>query len=105
MSGSPRLSRRDLLKQAGLAGAAAVTGVGRAGAQTGALVVAGVPVEIAVSSIAAHTIRVSISPRAGTAARLAQDDGSLVDRAWPSPGLRVAAGGAASKNYEKEEQR
>jgi len=93
MSGSPRLSRRDLLKQAGLAGAAAVTGAGRVGAQTGALVVAGVPVEIAVTSISPRTMRVVVAPRSGASVHLSQDDGSLVARAWPAAGLRVTASG------------
>ncbi len=93
MTDARRLSRRDLLKQVGTVGAAAVAGAGRVAGQAGPLAVGGVPVEIAASSVSARTVRVVVTARPGSSVPLAPDDGSLVERAWPEPGLRVVDAG------------
>ncbi|MGE5244174.1 MAG: glycoside hydrolase family 31 protein, partial [Betaproteobacteria bacterium] len=94
---APLFSRRALLKRAALAGAAAIAGGPRADAQKAGLTIAGTPAELAVAAISRRTVRVTVTPRAGPTTRMSADDGSLVERAWPVPGLRVGAAGPARR--------
>jgi alpha-glucosidase/alpha-D-xyloside xylohydrolase len=94
----PRLSRRDLLKRVGAAGAGALASPGLARqAQPTPLSVSGRAVEIVITPVSAVTTRISVLPladdrTAGSAAAAAlQGDGALVDRQWPQPVARLAA--------------
>jgi alpha-glucosidase/alpha-D-xyloside xylohydrolase len=58
-------------------------------AQSGAITIAGQPVEIAISAASPLTVRITIAPIVDGAAQATRGDGSLVDRAWPAPVARL----------------
>jgi len=93
-----RLSRRDLLKRVGAAGAGALASPGLARqAQPAPLRVSGRAVEIVITPVSAVTTRISVVPltddrtAASAAAAALHGDGALVDRQWPQPAARLAA--------------
>src|SRR5882724_4176077 len=83
------LSRRELLKHAGIAGAGALVGARGADAQDGAITIAGQRVEIAIAAASPLTTRITIAPIVNGAAQTVRGDGSLVERAWPAPVARL----------------
>lgn len=86
------ISRRDVLKQAGLLSAGALLGVGRLpvplvpGGAAAPIIVAGRAVEIVVTPVSAATVRVSVVDATGAAP--IPDDGSLVRTHWGPPVAR-----------------
>lgn len=70
-------SRRDVLKQLGTAGAGVVLGGGLIRGQGADIVVAGRPVEIAVSSLSPSTVRIQVLPIQGGRAGAVPVDGAL----------------------------
>ena len=74
---SQRLSRRDLLKQLGSAGAGVVLAGGVFRGQGAPILVAGQAVEIHVGSVSPSTVRITIVPQGRSVA----DDGALVSAA------------------------
>ena len=71
------ISRRELLKQLGSAGAAVVLTGGTVRGQSGPILIAGQPVEILIAGIGPSTIRITVVPIGGAVG----DDGALVDGA------------------------
>jgi alpha-glucosidase/alpha-D-xyloside xylohydrolase len=82
------ISRRDMLKRVGSAGA--VAGLSAAGLNASAagepisIRIAGEPVEMSITPASALTARITITATAGVGS-----DGSLVERAWPVPVARI----------------
>lgn len=72
---SQPVSRREVLKQLGSAGAGVVVSGGILRGQSSPITVAGQPVEIAVASVSPSTVRITVLP-IGAAAK--KDDGALV---------------------------
>jgi alpha-glucosidase/alpha-D-xyloside xylohydrolase len=72
------LCRRDALKQIGAAGAGFVLAGGKLRGQGAGVTVAGRPVEIAVSSVSAATVRVTVRPLVGGAPAAVPLTGALV---------------------------
>lgn len=90
MNDISRPSRRRALKQIGAASVGtALAGTALGGTvlrgQGSPIIVAGRPVEIAVASVSASTVRLTVMPLAGTAALAVPDDGVLVDAARGRP--------------------
>src|SRR5262245_13653807 len=83
------LSRRDALKSFGAAGAGALLNSRAAIAQGAAIRVAGRPVEIAVTSVSAQTVRLSIVPIENGKPQPIPSDGSLAPQKWPAPVARL----------------
>ena len=99
-----RLSRRDLLKRVGAAGAGALAtpAIGRAGispsvspAQTpnAPIVIGDRPVELIITPVSAATARITLAPvssdrETDISAPAFSIDGSLVARTWPAPAAR-----------------
>ncbi len=94
---SALISRRVAMKRIGGAGAAAVAAIRFPAAE------GGVPgaVEVVVSPVSPHTLRLTFTDAVRTQVR---GDGALVDRSWPppaarpaiaEPGRRISVGGAA----------
>jgi alpha-glucosidase (family GH31 glycosyl hydrolase) len=82
-------SRRDVLKQIGLAGAGAIIAPAVIRGQNSPIRIAGMPVEIAVASVSATTVRITAAGIAGAAG--VPDDGALVRAADAKPLGRVRA--------------
>ncbi len=78
------VSRRDLLKQLGTAGAAAMFSGTILRGQSQPILVAGNPVEILIASISPSTVRITVVPAGASAAAVA-DDGALVRAAEGRP--------------------
>jgi alpha-glucosidase (family GH31 glycosyl hydrolase) len=74
-----RISRREAMKQLGLAGAGALMPVGVIRGQNAEIVISGKPVEIAVSSVSRSTVRIAILPVQGSPAVTVPIDGALAD--------------------------
>ena len=70
------LSRRQVLKRLGVAGAGVAFSGGVLRAQTRSITIAGKPVEIAVASVSPSTVRITALPVGGPSA--VADDGALV---------------------------
>jgi alpha-glucosidase/alpha-D-xyloside xylohydrolase len=83
------VSRREVLKSVGSAGAGALLGVQVISAQDTAIRVAGQIVEINISSVSPQTARISIVPIENGKPRPMPDDGSLVRQAWGPPAARL----------------
>jgi hypothetical protein len=83
------VSRREVLKGVGSAGAGALLGAHSISAQDAALRLAGQPVEIAVSSVSAQTARISIAALENGKPKPLPHDGSLVQQNWPPPVARL----------------
>src|SRR6516165_5339563 len=85
-----RISRRELLKRIGAAGAAAGSFARPASsAQTTgqpSIVIAGQPIEVVITPASALTTRISLLP---DGAQPVPSDGSLVERPWPAPAARL----------------
>jgi alpha-glucosidase (family GH31 glycosyl hydrolase) len=80
------LSRRDILKHGGIAGALAAAG---AFAQETAITIGGQPVEVRITPVSPHTVRISVLPlRAGQPVEV-EGDGSLVQESWGEPAARL----------------
>jgi alpha-glucosidase/alpha-D-xyloside xylohydrolase len=90
-----RLSRRDLLKRVGAAGAGGLAAPGLSALQNAPIRISGRAVEILITPISAVTTRFSIVPASAdppvAAAGGIQGDGALVEREWPQPIARLAA--------------
>ena len=84
-------SRRDALKAVISAGAMAMIQPGPAAAQSEPLVAKTGPVELTLTAVTAHTIRITLQPlRDGKPVALSSD-GALVDRDWARPLARFRA--------------
>src|ERR1035438_5452744 len=77
------LSRRRMVQSLGAAGAALVAGA----AETG-LRVAGKEVEIAITSVSAHTFRLTVAPLVNGKPGEIPDDGTLLQTAFGAPAAR-----------------
>ena len=88
------ISRRDALKQLGVTGAGLMVGGGVIRAQQGAIIIAGQPVEIAVTSLSGPTARITVRQLQNDALAPIASTGALVNE---DPGQTVARGGAASR--------
>jgi len=80
---SESLSRRDALKQIAAAGAGVVVSGGIIRGQAAPIRIAGVPVEIAVASLSASTVRITAAAIAGAGG--VPEDGALVKEAEVKP--------------------
>ena len=83
------VSRREVLKDVGSAGAGLLLGANVVSAQDAALRVAGQPVEITVSSVSPNTVRISIAPLENGKPKPIPYDGSLVKETWSPPVARI----------------
>src|SRR5215475_6972860 len=86
-----RPSRREALKGIGSAGVVALLDARSLTAQEAAIRVAGRPVEIAVSSVSAVTIRLSVMPIVDGQPQPLPHDGSLAQRTWSPPAARITS--------------
>jgi alpha-glucosidase/alpha-D-xyloside xylohydrolase len=87
MRNEPFLSRRRMFQSLGAAGAALVTGASASAAETD-LRVAGKEVEIAITSVSAHTFRLTVAPIVDGKPAEFPDDGTLVQTAFGAPAAR-----------------
>ncbi|HEU4391855.1 MAG TPA: glycoside hydrolase family 31 protein, partial [Blastocatellia bacterium] len=85
------LSRREVLKAVGRAGAAATLGTRALSAQDGAIYVCERAVELVVAAVSSHTVRISLSPLENGKALPIPNDGSLVQKTWSPPVGRVSS--------------
>src|ERR1043165_6518966 len=95
---SPRLTRRDLLKQGSLAAGSALVGSGLVDAQGPRgrrIEAAGRPVEVRVTQVSALTLRVTVLAVGAGDVQTIPQDGALVEREWPAPIARIQDVGAA----------
>jgi len=90
---SDAVSRRDALKQLGVAGAGLMLGGKIIRGRAGAITIAGQPVEIAVASLSDSTVRITIRPVQGDATVPLPVTGALASDA---PAKSVAGGRDAS---------
>src|ERR1039458_3428894 len=81
------LSRRRMGPSLGAAGAALVPGAPASAAETG-LRVAGREVEIAITSISAHTFRLTVAPLVDGKPGQIPDDGTLLQTAFGAPAAK-----------------
>jgi alpha-glucosidase (family GH31 glycosyl hydrolase) len=88
---SEQLTRRDVLKQIGVAGAGALIAPAIIRGQSTPIRIAGMPVEIAVASVSPTTVRITAAAIAGAAG--VPEDGALVRAAETKPIGRVRDGG------------
>ena len=72
------ISRREVLKQIGTAGAGMILARGVIRGQSADITIAGKPVEIAVSTLSASTVRITVMPIAGKLANAVPNDGVFV---------------------------
>ncbi len=91
---SPTVSRRQMLKHLGAAGAALVGSAPGAPARPASLVVAGQPVEVVISRVSDVTARITIQPP-GVDRHPRLADGALVRDAWDPPVVRHTAPGTS----------
>ncbi len=85
-------TRRDVLRQLGVAGAGMVIAPTIIRGQGADLAMNGVPVEIAVSSLSASTVRITLQPIAEGQPAAIPDDGVLVQREWGKTLARARVG-------------
>src|SRR5215471_19064336 len=85
---SARISRRELLEQAGKAGAGFLLAGGVLRGQSSDIAVAGEAVEIIVRSVSPSTVRISVVPIEGRAAALGGDDTLVSEDRWRLVGSR-----------------
>ena len=76
------VSRREVLKQLGAAGASFAFSGGVIRGQTGDIVIAGKPVEIVVSSLSPATVRITVLPLVDGTPAAVPIDGALVQPEW-----------------------
>ena len=79
---SSTVSRREMLKQIGAAGASLAFSGGVIRGQSGDIVIAGRPVEIVVSSVGAATVRITVLPLVDGKPAGVPVDGALVQSEW-----------------------
>jgi hypothetical protein len=84
-----QVSRREVLKQVGAAGAGAILGASVASAQSDAIRVAGKAVEVTLNSVSSQTVRISIVPVENGKPQAIPYDGSLVQQSWGKPVARL----------------
>src|ERR1041385_5788034 len=78
-----RIARREVLKALGAAGAGAVLRNPIASAQPEAIRVAGKAVEVAITAVSPHTVRLSLLAVDNGKPQAIPSDGSLVQQNWP----------------------
>jgi len=84
------VTRREVLK--GMSATVAGTLLGsRGGRAQGELRILGRPVEVAISSVSARTVRLSVIPLEADRPMPIPQDGSLVRETWEAPALRLRA--------------
>ena len=92
-----KISRRKLIQRAAAAGAgllvppaAALSGAGPESGETGPIVIAGQPVEVSLTKVSPHTLRVTLVPvlADGTTKALGNDI-VLVKEVWPLPSAKL----------------
>jgi alpha-glucosidase/alpha-D-xyloside xylohydrolase len=87
---SGKLTRRDVLKTVGTAGAGMLLGRGTTSAQEAGLRVAGRPIELSVTAVSRSTLRLSAVPLDdGGGPQPIPFDGSLVREGWGEPAARL----------------
>src|SRR5262245_35878234 len=90
---SNRITRREVLKQIGSAGAGVALGGGVIRGQGSDITIGGKAVEIVVTSISPETVRIGVLPLENGTSVAPPDDGGVAE---PNAGKRVGAGGAAA---------
>ena len=85
---SKLISRREALRVFGSAGAGAALGGAALSAPEGGLRIAGRSVEVAVSSVSAHTVRISLAPLENGRTQPIRSDGSLIEQGVAPPAKR-----------------
>lgn len=83
------VSRREVLKDVGSAGAGLLLGAHAVSAQDAAIRINGQPVEIAVSSVSPQTARISVVLLENGKPKPISYDGSLVQPTWSPPAARI----------------
>jgi len=91
------LSRREAMKRIGAAGAGVVLGGGVIRGGSSDIVVAGKPVEVAVSALGAFALRLTVSPIDQGAAAAVPPDGALVEGAAGTAAGRFDKAGAVER--------
>lgn len=86
------VTRRQALKNAAAAGAGVLLGEGIARTQGSPIQIAGFPVEIALTSISAEHVRLTVVPLDNGQLRPIPSDGALVKENWGQPVVRVRSG-------------
>jgi alpha-glucosidase/alpha-D-xyloside xylohydrolase len=81
-------TRRDAIKQLGVAGAGFVLAPAVIRGQGADLTVAGAPVEIAISSVSNSTARITVMPISGGQPAAVADDGALGQNEWTRQAMR-----------------
>ncbi|HKV99507.1 MAG TPA: TIM-barrel domain-containing protein [Vicinamibacterales bacterium] len=85
-------TRRDVLKQLGIAGAGLALAPTVIRGQGAELMAGGTPVEIAVSSVSPNTVRITLQPITGGQAAAVFDDGVLAQAEWGKSLARARTG-------------
>ncbi len=84
------ISRRSALKGLGFSGATTLMGVSAGAAPDATLQIAGRPVELTLTTAGQQVVRLSIVPvEQATARPIVSNDGSLVERDWGAPIVRL----------------
>src|SRR5262245_47905232 len=86
-----KLSRRKALKGIGSAGVVALLDAQPLTAQESAIRIAGQPVEIAISSVSAVTVRLSVTPIVNGQPQPLPHDGSLAQPTWSRDPIRLTS--------------
>jgi alpha-glucosidase/alpha-D-xyloside xylohydrolase len=86
---SKPVSRRNLLKSIGSAGAVALIGPASVSGQNGDIRIGEQPIEIAVTPVTPVTVRISLVPLENGRPKPIEDDGSLVRQNWAQPRARI----------------
>jgi alpha-glucosidase (family GH31 glycosyl hydrolase) len=84
-----QISRRETLKRFGSAGAGILLGSQTSVAQNSTIKVTGRPVEIALSSVSPHTVRISITAIENGKRQPIPHDGLLLQKEWSPPHARL----------------
>ncbi len=90
-----RLTRREALKTAGSIGTLTVLGRRVASPQEAPLQIAGQPVEVALTSLSPHTVRITIQAVVNGQPQAFSSDGALIKEDWGQPSARLRTLSAA----------
>jgi alpha-glucosidase/alpha-D-xyloside xylohydrolase len=86
-----KISRREALKTLGRAGAGAALASPALAAQNGSIRIGGHTVEITVTPVSSHTVRISVAALENGKSQPIAYDGSLVQQEWQSPSARLTS--------------
>src|SRR5262245_2112919 len=86
-----KISRREALKGMSSAGVIALIEARSLSAREAEIRIAGQPIEIAISSVSAATVRLSVTPVANGQPQPIPSDGSLAQQTWSAPAARITS--------------